>query len=67
VSCEVIAEHLAPGGALYLPHQPLAAAEVEPTNARLSAMLEANSYAVRDVLVDEIASGRSGCVIATPR
>jgi SAM-dependent methyltransferase len=62
----VIAEHLAPGGALYLPHQPLAAAEVEPTNARLSAMLEANGYAIRDVLVGEIASGRCGCVIATP-
>lgn len=63
----VIAEHLAPGGALYLPHQPLAAVEVEPANARLSAMLGANGWAVRDVLVGEVASGRCGCVIAAPR
>lgn len=62
----VIAEHLAPGGALYLPHQPLSPGDVEPTNARLAAMLESHGYTVRDVLAADVGSSRCGCVVAAP-
>lgn len=62
----IIARHLAPGGALYLPFQPLAPDQVGPTADRLRTVLELNGFVVHEVLVEELVSGRSGCVIAAP-
>lgn len=62
----VIQRHLAPGGALYLPFQPLAAEQVRPTVDRLREVLEGHAFTVHEVLEANLASGRAACLIAAP-
>ncbi len=60
----VVAAHLAPGGRLVLPYQPLDPAGTEATAARLAGTLGRHGFTVERTLVAELASGRAGCVVA---
>lgn len=62
---EVVAGHLVPGGRLFLPFQPLQAAQVEPTIERLAAVLTGHGYRVTGTPTADLATGRAGCVIGT--
>jgi cyclopropane fatty-acyl-phospholipid synthase-like methyltransferase len=61
---EIVKEHLTPEGSFYLPYQPLDADEVEAAAANLSAVLVKHGFNVSDILIDEIETGKVGCVIA---
>jgi hypothetical protein len=54
-----------PGGRLFLPFQPLQAAQVEPTIERLAAVLTGHGYRVTGTPTADLATGRAGCVIGT--
>jgi cyclopropane fatty-acyl-phospholipid synthase-like methyltransferase len=60
----VVAAHLAPGGRLVLPYQPLDPAATDATAARLAHTLGRHGFTVERTLVAELASGRAGCVVA---
>jgi protein-L-isoaspartate O-methyltransferase len=62
---EVVSQHLAPGGRLFLPFQPLQATEVQPTIERLTAVLTGHGYRVTGTPTADLASGPAGCVIGT--
>jgi SAM-dependent methyltransferase len=62
----VVARSLAPGGRLYVAEQPLAAHRAAATAGRLTRMLDERDYAVDEVRIDELASGRAVCVVASP-
>jgi ubiquinone/menaquinone biosynthesis C-methylase UbiE len=64
---EVVSRHLAPGGRLFLPFQPLHATGVRPTIERLAAVLTGHGYRVTGTPTADLASGPAGCVVATPR
>lgn len=61
---EIISDHLAPQGCLYLVYQPLKADHTRRTVDTLAAVLDDHGFAVSDVLVHDLATGRSGCVVA---
>jgi cyclopropane fatty-acyl-phospholipid synthase-like methyltransferase len=63
----VIAECMRPGGALHLVYQPLVASETPAIGERLSATLERNGFAVRELLTTQLEPGPALCVIASPR
>jgi cyclopropane fatty-acyl-phospholipid synthase-like methyltransferase len=63
----IIEDHLAPGGSLALVYQPLAPAQARSTVDTLSTMLDDHGFAVSDVIVHDLASGRICCVVAQPR
>lgn len=50
-------------GTVRLAFQPHRREEAEPTAQRLATMLEDHGYAVADVLVEDLPSGRCGCVV----
>jgi cyclopropane fatty-acyl-phospholipid synthase-like methyltransferase len=61
---EVIRDHLAPGGRLYLVYQPLVAREAAETVEKLSAVLDNHGFVVGEALVQNLSSGRALCVVA---
>ena len=63
----IIKHHLAPGGRLYFVYQPLVAEEAEATVETLSSVLHGQGFAIADVLVRDLSSGRIVCVIAEDR
>lgn len=61
---EVVRNHLAPGGRLYLAYEPLVADQARKTVETLSAVLDGHGFTVSDVLVQDLSATRVGCVIA---
>lgn len=62
---EIVTEHLAPGGRLFLPFQPLEPTQVEPTIERLTAVLTGHGFRMVGAPTADLATGPAGCVIAT--
>jgi SAM-dependent methyltransferase len=60
----VVRAHLAPGGRFALPFQPLDPATTEAVARRLAALLAAAGFVDVEQRFGELASGRTGCVLA---
>jgi len=63
---QIIEDHLAPGGSFSLVYQPLDPAQARSTVDTLSAMLGDHGFAVSDIAVHDLASGRICRVVARP-
>ena len=61
---EIVREHLAPDGHLFLFHEPPPGSTAPPTAGPLPALLEANGFAVVEILQEDLGRARVGCVIA---
>ncbi|MGH3949329.1 MAG: class I SAM-dependent methyltransferase [Pseudonocardiaceae bacterium] len=61
---EIVRKFLAPDGRFFLPYQPLIAEQAKPTARTLSATLDRQGFTVIDVVIENLPSGRVGCVIA---
>lgn len=61
---EIIRDYLTPEGRFYLPYQPLDPDDVEVAAEQLSEVLAKHGFIVSDVLIDEIETGKVGCVIS---
>jgi cyclopropane fatty-acyl-phospholipid synthase-like methyltransferase len=64
---EIVRDHLAPGGHLYLVYQPLVADQAEATAETLSTVLTGNGFTVSDILVHDLSASRVTCVVSRPR
>lgn len=61
---EIIRARLVPGGSFFLPYQSLVPEQANSTAQLLSAKLDRNGFTVTDVVIENLSSGRVGCVIA---
>lgn len=61
---EIIRTHLVPGGSFFLPYRTMAPEHITSTAQSLSAKLDKNGFTVTDVVIENLSSGRIGCVIA---
>ena len=60
----IVGAHLAPGGRLYLPFQPLVRETVEPTLQGLAAVVTTAGFTVLATPIADLSTARVGCVIA---
>lgn len=60
----ILRDHLAPNGRLFLFHEPPPGSTAPPIAAAVSAVLESSGFTVTEVLTQDLARTRIGCVIA---
>ena len=60
----ILREHLAPGGRLFLFHEPPPGSTAPPIAAPVPALLEEGGFAVAETLEQDLGRSRVGCVIA---
>lgn len=60
----LLRERLAPGGRLFLFHEPPPGSTAPPTTEEVPALLEGNGFTVAEILEHDLGRSRVGCVIA---
>lgn len=61
---EMLREHLAPKGKLYLFHEPPPRSAAPPAPGQVPALLEESGFVVSEILVEDLGRTRVGCIIA---